>query len=194
VNEPNCDFVAVVSGLPRSGTSMMMQMLEAGGMQVVSDRIRKSDEDNLKGYYEFEPVKSIKRDAPWLADAAGKAVKIVYMLLKDLPASYRYRVIFMRRDLGEVVRSQQAMLDRNGQPGAQLTERELIDMFTRQLERTHQWLAQQPNFAVIDVQHRDVITDAEAQARRIREFLGMPLDVAAMAAAVDPALYRQRAN
>jgi Sulfotransferase family len=187
-------FVTVVSGLPRSGTSMIMQMLAAGGLAVLTDHVRASDEDNLNGYLEFEPVKSTKRDASWLVEAVGKSVKVVYLLLKDLPATCQYRVIFLRRDLSEVVQSQQTMLARRGEPGAQASSQEMVDIFSRQLEKTNQWLAEQPNFRLLDVNYRDVIADPQNQARRICEFLEIPLDVAAMAAAVDPSLYRQRTS
>jgi len=171
---------------------MMMQMLAAGGLAVLTDQLRASDEDNLKGYLEFEPAKATKRDSSWLANAVGKSVKVVYMLLKDLPAEYEYRVIFLRRDLAEVVGSQQAMLARRGESGARVASQEMVDIFARQLEQTDRWLAEQPNFRLLDVGYRDVIADPRNQALRVTEFLGLPLDVAAMAAVVDPSLYRQR--
>jgi Sulfotransferase family len=185
-------FVTVVSGLPRSGTSMMMQMLAAGGLPVLTDQVRASDQDNLKGYLEFEPVKAVKRDASWVAEAIGKAVKVVYMLLPDLPAPYQYRVIFMRRDLVEVVGSQQAMLARRGELGARASNTEMAAVFARQLEKTDRWLASQSNFRLLNVGYRDVIDDPQNHSRRISDFLGLPLDVDAMAAAVEPSLYRQR--
>lgn len=173
---------------------MMVQMLAASGLPVLTDQVRASDEDNLKGYLEFEPVKALKRDASWVADAVGKAVKVVYMLLKDLPAKYEYRVIFMRRDLAEVVGSQQAMLARRGEPGAPVPSQEMAAVFARQLEKTDQWLATQANFRLLDVAYRNVIADPHNEALRISQFLELPLDVGAMTAAVDPALYRQRVN
>ena len=186
--------VTVVSGLPRSGTSMMMQALEAGGMAVVTDRLRGADEDNLKGYHELEAVKSTRTDPSWLADAVGKAVKVIYMLLTDLPADYHYRVLFMRRDLDEVVRSQQTMLGRLGQAGADLPPQAMAAVFQRQLAKVDDWLAQQANLDVLDVPYHQMIHDGQSQARSVCRFLGLDLDVAAMAAAVDPALYRQRSG
>ena len=109
------EFMAIVSGLPRSGTSMMMQMLEAGGMEVLTDGIRQANEDNPRGYYEFERVKQIKEDPGWLEEAQGKVVKMVSMLLFDLPAGYRYRIVFMRREMREILTSQRVMLERLGQ-------------------------------------------------------------------------------
>ena len=99
------DVITIVSGLPRSGTSLMMQMLEAGGMPVLTDGIRDADEDNPRGYYELEAVKRTKDDPAWLHGAPGKVVKMIYLLLYDLPTTYNYRIIFMRRPLSEVVAS-----------------------------------------------------------------------------------------
>src|SRR5437868_1127771 len=105
-------FLTIVSGLPRSGTSMMMRMLEAGGMPVLTDKVRSADEDNPNGYFEFEAVKRTKQDASWLDDSGGRAVKMVYRLLYDLPVNRNYRVLFMRRNLKEVLASQREMLRR----------------------------------------------------------------------------------
>ena len=106
--------VTVVSGLPRSGTSMMMKMLDQAGLELVTDRLRQADEDNPKGYFEYEPVKQLARsaDRTWLDDARGKGVKIISTLLRELPAHYNYKVVFMRRDLSEILASQAKMLAR----------------------------------------------------------------------------------
>ena len=185
-------FVTVVSGLPRSGTSMMMQMLEAGGMAIRTDHVRAADEDNLRGYYELEAIKHTRSDPSWLKEAEGKAVKVVYMLLYDLPLDYHYRVVFMRRDLREVVASQQAMLARRGEEGAGLSASQMAAVFERQLAKVDAWLAEQPQFEVLQVDYQRVIGDPCSVGRRVNEFLGAKLDVTAMAAVVDPALYRQR--
>ncbi len=192
----NCrdSFITVVSGLPRAGTSMMMQMLEAGGLPALTDAARGADEDNLRGYYELEAVKRTKQDSSWVQGALGKTVKVIYLLLKDLPADYEYRLVFMRRNVDEVVRSQQAMLARRGEKGAEIPASQMAAMFQRELDRFDQWLARQPGFQVLDVEYRAVIDDPQGQARRICGFLGQPLDIDAMAAAVDPALYRQRSG
>src|SRR5262245_12295550 len=108
------DAITIVSGLPRSGTSMMMSMLEAGGLGALTDGIRAADEDNPKGYYEFERVKKIKQDTAWLADAKGRVVKMISQLLLDLPAAYQYRIIFMRRNIDEILASQKQMMVRRG--------------------------------------------------------------------------------
>ena len=186
--------VTIVSGLPRSGTSLMMQMLAAGGMPLLTDGVRKADQDNLRGYFEYEPVKRTGRDASWLERAGDKAVKVVYALLKDLPDNQQYRVILMRRDIYEVLASQQVMLDRAGKRGAGIPSQRLARVFERQMEQVEAWLAQQPNFHVRTVRHRDCIERPEAVAAAVNAFLGGSLDVSAMAAAVDPALYRQRSQ
>ena len=185
-------LVTVVAGLPRSGTSMMMQMLSAGGLPVLGDNVRQADEDNTRGYYEFEPVKKTKQDASWVADASGKVVKMVYALLVDLPADYEYRVVFMNRDLDEVLASQAKMLQRRGEPGASISTDRLRTVFAAQLAKVQTWLTDQPQFEVLPVDYRDVINDPESQAGRIGEFLGGGLDLALMAAAVDRSLYRQK--
>jgi hypothetical protein len=186
--------VTVVSGLPRSGTSMMMQMLAAGGMPVLSDGTRASDPDNPQGYFELEAVKRIAADSHWLTGAAEKAVKVVHLLLPSLPPGHEYRVVFMNRDLREVLASQEAMLRRLGRRGADLSPEQLARTFESQLRRVRQWVAEQPHFSILDVPYRQVIEDPAAEAARVNRFLGGHLDVARMAAAVDPSLYRRRAG
>jgi hypothetical protein len=189
--------IVVVSGLPRSGTSMAMRMLEAGGLPIVTDRLRVADEDNLRGYFEFEPVKHLHAggDAGWLASSRGKAVKIISFLLTWLPESYDYRVIFMRRDLGEVVASQEAMLARRGEgdpmePGQ--SPARTVALYEAHLAQVDRFLARRPCFATIDVDYRQVLVNPRVSAERMATFLGSSLDVAAMATAVDPTLHHQR--
>jgi hypothetical protein len=186
--------VTIVSGLPRSGTSLMMQMLDAGGLAVLSDHVRAADEDNPRGYYEFEPVKRTKRDPSWLDHAGGRVVKMVHLLLYDLPVdeSRRYRVILMRRDLGEVIASQKRMLDRTGAAGAKLSDDQLREAYGRQLAKLADWLAGQQTFNVLEVSYNDLVREPAAVASRVNAFLGGALDEAAMRDVVDPSLYRQR--
>src|SRR3989442_525361 len=144
--------ITIVTGLPRSGTSVMMQMLGAGGLAPLTDGLRQPDEDNPRGYFEFEPVKQIKRDTAWLELAVGKVVKMVHLLLPELPLDrdHRYRVIMMRRDLGEVLESQKKMLMRKGRAGADLDSEKLRSVFEQQLSRVDQFLASHPDhFAVL---------------------------------------------
>jgi hypothetical protein len=182
--------ITIVSGLPRSGTSLMMQMLDNGGVIVVTDQIRSADTDNPKGYYEYEPVKTIKRDTSWLPATRGKAFKMVSQLLYDLPPSERYRIIFMERDLDETLRSQEKMLTRLGRSPA---PREAIKLaFSQHLERLHEWLQRQGNMAVFRVSYNDLLERPREQAERVQEFLGGTMDIGEMVTTVDPSLYRNR--
>ena len=185
-------FLTIVSGLPRSGTSMMMRMLEAGGIPALIDHIRKADEDNPRGYYEFEPVKQTKKDASWLDDSAGKVVKMVYRLLYDLPSDRKYRVVFMRRRLEEVLASQNVMLERQGKAGGNLSDEKLLGLFQAELEKVYQWLDAQAHFQIIYADYNEMISDAAETVRSINEFLGGDLDTDAMMKVVEPSLYRQR--
>lgn len=185
--------VTIVSGLPRSGTSMMMKMLEAGGMPILTDRVRTADADNPRGYYEFEPVKQTREDPLWLDRARGKAVKMVSMLLYDLPEGYDYRVVFMRRDLGEILASQQAMLIRSGKdPSRGPSDAEMRARFEKHLGEVLAWLAGQPHFRVLEVSYNAILTDSTVEAKAVQGFLWGGLDTAAMAEVVSPLLYRQR--
>jgi hypothetical protein len=185
--------VTIVSGLPRSGTSMMMQMLDAGGIPVLTDHLRRPDEDNPKGYYEFEAVKSTKDDPSWLEGAGGKAVKMVYRLLYDLPGDRSYRVIFMKRDLAEVIKSQEVMLDRLGQPGGPLDDDRLREIYERQMTEARAWLSARPNFDVLYVDYHDVVHDSQRVVASLNQFLGGGVNSAAMVAVPDATLYRVRA-
>lgn len=184
--------VTIVSGLPRSGTSMMMQMIHKGGVPALTDEIRVADEDNPKGYYEFEPVKKTKDDPSWLERAGGKVVKMVYRLLYDLPADYQYRVVYMRRKLEEVIASQNVMLDRGGKKGGGLADTKLLDVFRAEIDKSNKWLADQPNFQILYVNYNEMLAEPAPQVARVNEFLGGALDTQAMLAVVDPALYRQK--
>ena len=186
---PNSEIV-VVSGLPRSGTSLMMQMLARGGVEVVTDEIRASDIDNPRGYYEFEQVKKIKEDASWLPETRGKGFKMVSQLLYDLPPTETYRIVFMRREYDEMLASQEKMLARRGKPAAPRDE--IRRAFTQHLDRLFAWLKDQPNMQVLFVRYQDLVANPREQAGLINEFFGGRLDVEKMAAAVDPALYRNR--
>ena len=185
-------FVTIVSGLPRSGTSLMMQMLAAGGMPVLTDGQRHADSHNPRGYHELEAVKHTRSDISWLAKAEGKAVKVVHLLLPHLPAEREYRVIFMERVLSEVIASQRVMLQQQGRPGAALSDARLADIFEKQVAEVRRWLAQQAGFRVLYLQHRGVIEQPLAAAQQIVTFLDGGLDSNRMAAAVEPGLYRQR--
>jgi len=184
--------VIIVSGLPRSGTSLMMQMLDAGGLEPLTDNIREADVDNPRGYYEFEAVKQVANEATWVAHARGKVVKMVYRLLYDLPAAFRYRVVFMRRNLNEVIASQDEMLQRRGKNDSRLTHEQLIQAYRRELGHVEGWLAGQPNFSVLYVDHAEALHEPRRLAEKLNEFLGGNLNVEQMARVPDPSLHRQR--
>jgi len=187
--------IVVVSGLPRSGTSMAMKMLEAGGLSLATDGIRTADEDNPKGYYELERVKDLAKedDKTWLADNRGKVVKIITYLLRDLPNSNNYKVVLMRRDLEEVVASQNKMLDRRGE--SQHTEDErMMKLFEDDLWKANYLLKRANHLEALEVNYGTVVQDPLAEAQRISEFLGRDLDLESMASVVDPELYRNRAK
>jgi hypothetical protein len=184
------DAILIVSGLPRSGTSLMMQMLDRGGVPVVTDHVRSADPDNPKGYYEFEQVKTIKRDTSWLPALRGKAVKMVSQLLYDLPPGEAYRILFMERDLDEVLLSQEKMLQRLGRVAAPRDE--IRRAFVLHLERLHEWLGRHANMAILRVRYNDLVERPREPAERVRDFLGGTADVEAMVRTVDPSLYRNR--
>ncbi len=186
-------FLTIVSGLPRSGTSLMMKMLETGGMEVLVDNVRTADIDNPRGYYEFEPVKQTKNDASWVAPALGKAVKMVYLLLLDLPSEYEYRVVFMRRNLDEVLASQKAMLERLGKTSP-LDDARMAALFRDQLARFDAWSKGRPNLRLLDVSYNAAVADPAPVAAEVDRFLGGGLEVDAMSQIVDPLLYRNRAK
>lgn len=171
---------------------MMMQILAAGGAGILTDNIRQPDEDNPRGYYEFERVKQVRDDASWLDEAGGKVVKMVYRLLPDLPTDRDYRVIFMKRRLEEVIASQDEMLQRHGKAGGDTAQEQLADIYRRQLQEAERWLANQHNFTVLYVDYHDVLNDTERVVAELNAFLGGSLDVPAMCQVPDSSLYRQR--
>jgi len=184
--------VILVSGLPRSGTSLMMQMLAAGGTEIVTDGIRRADNDNPKGYYEFEKVKQMRAGTDWLDDCTGKAVKMVSPLLRQLPDDRRYQVIFMLRDLKEVLASQNVMLQRLGRQGANLSAADMIEKFDVHLQDVMDWLAARDNFDVLYIHFKKVVQDPRATAVAVNGFLGTNMDTAAMGTVVEQKLYRQK--
>jgi len=184
-------FLTIVSGLPRSGTSMMMRMLEAGGLPVLIDGQREADEDNPRGYYEFEAVKQTKKDASWLEGSEGQAVKMVYRLLYDMPSDRQYRVVFMRRKTEEVLASQRVMLQRNG-VGDEVSDAQMAALFHAQLAEFEAWVAKQANIKILEVSYNRMLEDPATEIARINDFLGGDLNIQAMAEVVEPSLYRNR--
>jgi hypothetical protein len=186
--------VVLVSGLPRSGTSMLMQMLEKGGMPIVTDQTRTPDEDNPKGYHELERIKELDKstDKSWLKAHRGQVIKTISFLLQDLPLDLNYQVLFMRRNLAEVLRSQNKMLERNGAADGAVPDEKMRQNYEFHLKKVYYRLEHTPNFQVLYLDYPAVVSDPLGQATRIKQFLGCPLDVEKMASAVEAGLYRNR--
>jgi hypothetical protein len=187
-------MITIVSGLPRSGTSLMMQMLDAGGLPVLSDGERKSDIDNPRGYLEWERIKQLPKDPTCIAEAEGKVVKVISQLLFSLPDEYDYRVIFMQRPLPEVLKSQDEMLNRRGTSATSGDNSAVQKAFQAHLIRVDKWLAEKDNIGVLRMEYRHVLSDPHAAAGEIAAFLDTPLIIEAMALQVDSTLYRNRAS
>ena len=186
--------LVVVSGLPRSGTSMMMKMLEAGGIPVWMDGLRTADDQNPKGYYELERVKELDKglDKSWVREGRGRAVKVISSLLEHLPATNNYQVLFMNRNIQEVLDSQSKMLLQRGEAGGEVSDAALQKFYETHLRKVEYFLAHESGFSALDVAYADVLADPGTMARRIRTFLGVNIDVEGMTAAVDRQLYRNR--
>ncbi|MBU0730973.1 MAG: sulfotransferase [Proteobacteria bacterium] len=185
--------IYIVSGLPRSGTSMMMKILEAGGLQTMVDNIRTPDENNPRGYYELEAVKTIKKDHSWLAEARGKAIKIISKLLQALPTGYSYKIIFMKRRLEEIISSQETMLQREGKSAA-VDGKKLAALYHNHLEEIEEWLSRQKNIEVLYVTYHEVIADPKTNLQLLNNFLDNCLIIEKMVRVVDNSLYRQRTD
>jgi hypothetical protein len=180
--------IYIVSGLPRSGTSMMMQMLEAGGMEIFTDSKRIPDNNNPRGYYEHEAVKAIARDKSWLPQAEGKTVKIIAQLLQHLPLSYNYKIIFMDRDMDEIIISQQKMLGKK----QDTLPLQLISAFEKTLSIINAWVQISTNIEMIRINYKDVVENPEESLENICTFLNLQLDRDGMAESVSSDLYRNK--
>jgi hypothetical protein len=194
LRNPDRNVISIVSGLPRSGTSLMMQMLAAGGMSVVTDGERRADADNPRGYFEWERIKLLPKQPDCIAEAEGKAVKVISQLLFALPAGREYRVIFMQRPLSEVVASQAEMIRRRGTTGAALAPAALIAGLGAHLNQVNAWLKDKTNISVHRVEHGNVLREPLRVSESIQQFLNCPLDVDAMSQQIDKSLYRQRSQ
>ena len=183
------DPIVVVSGVPRSGTSMMMQALAAGGISVLTDGTRVADADNVNGYFELESVKRMGRgESAFLVEAGARAIKVIHTLLPQLPLAFKYRVVFMMRDLDEVIRSQKRMLERKAKATVPLSESALKAVLEKQRESALAWARDQPEIEMLLIGHGEAITRPVEAMSLVNDFLGGALDVAAMAGVVDPAL------
>ena len=174
--------IIIVSGLPRSGTSMMMQMLRAGGIDLITDEKRPVDEHNPYGYFEFEKVKSLEHDNKWLNDHQGKAIKVLFHLLKFLPENLSYKIIFIQRDLNNVLNSQNKMLQDYGKP---LQENNMVKhIFEKALKEIEQWIKKQKNMQVLSINYADVINKPDGNADKLKTFLARRLDTKKMTTAI----------
>lgn len=187
-------MITIVSGLPRSGTSLMMQMLVAGGMTALSDGERRADIDNPKGYLEWERVKQLPKDPSLIAEAEGKVVKVISQLLLSLPLTHEYRILFMQRPLAEVMKSQDEMLKRRGTADPSVDPAAVTRAFQNHLYEVNTWLNGKPNVAVLRVQYHSLLKEARETAQKIADFLKTPLNVDAMTEQVDQSLYRNRSK
>jgi len=187
------DFMLyIVSGLPRSGTSMVMKMLAAGGIDIVTDYLRKPDVDNPAGYFEYEPVKNMADDAAFIQNMNEKAIKVVSYLLPYLPGNKKYKVIFMLRPIEEVLLSQEKMLKQRGEHFSVQAQTSLYKKFQNHLYDIRLWLARRSGFDSLFVKYPDVVNAPIIYSKRIAGFLNVQCDVEAMAAAVSPELYRNQ--
>lgn len=184
--------VLIVSGLPRSGTSLMMQFLDAAGIPILHDALREPDSNNPQGYYEYTPVRRLREDTSWMPQAVGKAVKIVAPLLPFLPNGYTYRIVFMERQLEEVARSQQSMLGRIGKAGGGLDEAEWVTQYGRLLEQVFAHI-EAKGYPLLTIPHRDCVQAPENVAEVLGSFIGTIIEPETLTRVVQPELYRERA-
>lgn len=182
--------IIIVSGLPRSGTSLMMQMLEKAGVEIFTDNKRKADDSNPKGYYEHEAAKRLGRDTKWLNQTKGKALKVIAQLLFSLPDRFKYKIIFMNRDISEVVMSQHKMLVRNKKANADTFPTGLQNAFLQTLKKTETWAKRSHNVEILYINHKDTISDPVNQADKVLNFLQIEADINKVASVIDQKLYR----
>jgi len=186
--------IIVVSGLPRSGTSMMMKMLEEGGLSVLTDALRSADDDNPNGYLEYELVKQLADgNVKWLADADQKVVKVISQLLEYLPPEHKYKIVFMEREIKEVLASQHKMLDHRNEK-SQISDAELNEQFQQHLKAVKFWLARQPNIDLLYVNYNEIMANPDDYCQAIADFLNLDMDVSKMRSVPNKHLYRNRAN
>ncbi len=186
------EIIFVVSGLPRSGTSLLMQMLGAGGAVLLTDENRLPDDDNPKGYLEYEPVKNLRIKKDWVSDSKGKVVKVIHALLPELPSLFQYKIIFINRNVEEIVASQKKMLQRAGRTGANMPDDKLTALLTAERARILKWVGMQKNMELLECDYREIVEDAFFNAQRIATFLELELDINLMAQVVDAKLYRNK--
>ncbi len=185
-------YVTIVTGLPRSGTSMMMRMLKYGGMEILTDERRPPDDDNPEGYFEYEPVKQTATDPSWVLAAQGKAVKVIYRYIPALPPDFEYRIIFMHRKIQEIISSQKKMLARRGEIGANVSDDQMAFAFMQKIKDIEKWIQKQPHMHVLKISYNTLIKNPKRFLRPLNSFLGNQLNIDKMTTVVDDKLYRNR--
>jgi hypothetical protein len=171
---------------------MMMKMLEVAGILILTDKIREADEDNIKGYYEDERVKTLHKENRWIIEAKGKALKVISYQLRYLPPDHKYCILFMERKIEEVLLSQNKMMERGGDLKDDVPDVVMASLFQKHLDETNEWLKKQPNIRTFYVSYNETLDDPETAAEKIAEFLERDLDIEKMMQVVDTNLYRQR--
>ena len=192
-NKTEHEVITIVSGLPRSGTSLMMSMLEAGGMMILTDNKRTADIDNPEGYHEYEQVKDLaKGNYSWLSKARGKGVKVISTLLPYLPMQHRYRIILMRRNMAEILASQKKMIINRGEDPDKIPDTQMTQIFEKNLRQVDEWINSHPNITKLEISYNQLLDDPEPLVHQVNQFVGGNLDMNKMLDVINPNLYRQR--
>ncbi|WP_347374167.1 alkaline phosphatase family protein [Aequorivita sp. Q41] len=184
------DQIVLVSGLPRSGTSLMMQMLDKGGINTLTDGKRAADESNPKGYYEYEAVMALHKDNSWMEKAQNKSLKVVAPLLKHINPEFRYKIIFMKRDLDEVIKSQQKMIGKR----TDTLPISLLNAYQEQLNHIEVWKEREPGVELVYIDYKEVLESPNKMLDKIEAFIGLPLNKVAMGRCIDKSLYRNKSE
>lgn len=189
-NEPK-KIITIVSGIPRSGTSMMMKMLRAGGMDLVNDGLRQADKNNLNGYFEYEKVKNLKEDNSWISIAEGKAIKVLFNFLYFLPQTHKFKIIFMQRDMKEILASQNKMLSVLGKSNLVNDDRMSL-LFDSEIEKIKKWIGKQNNIETLYVSYNQILENPIVSCEDVKRFVSRNLEIEKMTKTVDRALYRNK--
>ena len=184
--------IIVVTGLPRSGTSLMMQILQSLQIKLFTDNHRSADESNPKGYFEHQWVKTIEKDNSWLTDVKGKAIKIVSPLIKYLPVDLNYKIIFMNRDLDEIIQSQERMLTENNKKDDATNSEELKQIFLKDLKQSKDWIHTQLHSEVLEILHSKLLKNPETELEKIKSFLKIDINTTLILKVIDKNLYRSK--
>lgn len=186
--------IIVVTGLPRSGTSLVMQILQSMGIDLFTDNKRSPDQSNPRGYFEHELVKTIEYDTSWIKKVEGKAIKIVSPLLVYLPNNYNYKIIFMDRVLDEIVQSQEKMLLVNGVPNPQIEPEVIKQIFIKDLKQAWSWIRELSHSESLEISHSKLLKKPESELEKVNGFLNIKVDLENTLKVIDKKLYRSMIN